>query len=191
VTCGAASHTATYQVICLPRLSAVDPCAPLVCAPSVPHLQWLAWQSAEGSGCIVGGLVAIGRDPAGDGPSVAGDHPPVTPGRLASIRIEWGPCRPTQKVCSPLRLVSYCTVIMPGSYGPDHLEYMLASWMGPQPPGTTTLLNVLERHLCVSHELPSAFASSLPSCCRAWSRLSRKRPPIVAGAPDKRWGIES
>jgi len=31
---------------------------------------------------------------------------------LASIRIEWGPCRPTQKRCSPLRLASYCTVIM-------------------------------------------------------------------------------
>ena len=41
------------------------------------------------------------------------------------MRIEWEPCRPTQKVCSPLRLVSYCTVIMPGSYGPDQLASML------------------------------------------------------------------
>ena len=62
-TCGVAWHTATYQVICMPRLSAVDPWALSVCAPSVPHVQWLAWQSTEGGGRIVGRLVAIGATP--------------------------------------------------------------------------------------------------------------------------------
>jgi hypothetical protein len=31
---------------------------------------------------------------------------------LAPIRIEWEPCLPTQKRCSPFRLASYCTAIM-------------------------------------------------------------------------------
>src|SRR4029453_18094851 len=51
---------------------------------------------------------------------------------------------------------------------PDLLA-MLATLIpisGLRQPGTSKLrlLNVLERHLCVAHELPSAFAASPPSC---------------------------
>ena len=50
----------------MPGLSAVDRWTLSVCAPSVPHVQRLAWQSPEGGGRIVGRLVAIGGDPAGE-----------------------------------------------------------------------------------------------------------------------------
>ena len=66
---------ATYQGVRLPGLSAGDLWALLVCAPSVPHVRWLAWQLREGGGRIVGGLVAIGSNAAGDQPGVAGDRP--------------------------------------------------------------------------------------------------------------------
>jgi hypothetical protein len=105
-----------------PRLTyGCRPCVPSVC----PTLRGLVGQFTECDGRIVGSLVAIGSDAAGDGPTVAGDHPAVDAGLVGVTRIEWGPCRPTQKVCSPLRLVSYCTVIMRGSYGPHQLASML------------------------------------------------------------------
>ena len=92
--------------------------------PVCPHVQGLAWQFTKGGGRIVGGLVAIGGNAAGDGSSVARDHPAVDAGPVGVNTDRGGPCRPTQKMCSPLRLVSYCTVIMPGSYGPDQLASM-------------------------------------------------------------------
>jgi len=42
--------------------------------------EWLAWQSTEGGGRIVGGSVAIGSNAAGDRSTVAGDRPAVDAG---------------------------------------------------------------------------------------------------------------
>jgi hypothetical protein len=96
-----------YQGIRLPGLSVVDPWALLVCAPSVPHVEWASGVFTEGGGRIVGGLVAIGGNAAGDESTVTGDCPAVDAGLVGVNADRVGPCRPTQKRCSPLRLASY------------------------------------------------------------------------------------
>jgi len=77
------------------------------CAPNVPHVQWLAWQVTKGGGRIVGGLVAIGGNAAGDGLTVAGDRPAVDAGLVGvnTDRVGTVPAHPEAVLAVALGLV--------------------------------------------------------------------------------------